>query len=212
MTFRLDGIFIYGASGHAKVVIDVVEKENHFKIAAIIDDNEALHGGILSGYPIIGGKSSLLSSDIKYGIVSIGSNRARAAVADWLLNHGFSLVTAIHPAAIIGNGVDIGCGTVVMAGAVLNSDAKIGCNVIVNTHASIDHDCVVSDNAHIAPGSTLCGSVKVGKETFVGAGSTIIPNLTIGDYAVVGAGSTVVRDVPDRVLVTGVPARIVKSI
>lgn len=207
-------IFIFGASGHAKVVIDIIERQGLYDIAFLVDDDSALKGTEFYGYHVIGGKQELLEvrDQVCGGIVAIGSNRVRVFIADWLINNRFDLFSAIHPFAHLGRGVTVDIGTVIMAGAVINSDSRIGRNVIVNTRASIDHDCTVGNGVHIAPGATLCGTVSVGDGTFVCAGATIIPNLAIGHNVVVGAGSTVIRDVPDYDLVAGSPARHIKSL
>lgn len=207
MTSERQKIFIFGASGHAKVVIDVVERQGIYEIAFLADDDPALNGTQCYGYPVLGGKVELAASGVTLGIVAIGSNAARTAVATWLTGSGFRLVSAVHPSAALARGVRLGEGTVVMAGAVINSDSTIGSNVIINTRASVDHDCTVADGAHVAPGVTLCGTVSVGTMSFIGAGSTVIPNLSVGSAVVVGAGSTVVRDVPDGAKVVGCPAR-----
>lgn len=204
-------IFVFGASGHAKVVIDIIERENRYNIVFLVDDDPSLKGTDFYGYRVIGGKKELISARerIDGGIVAIGNNKARANVAAWLIENGFSLVTAIHPGAQIGRGAQIGSGTVIMAGVVINSDARIGSNVIINTRASIDHDCMIGNVAHIAPGSTLCGTVTLGDGTFVCAGATIIPNLVVGKNVIVGAGSTVISDVPEGITVVGSPAKMI---
>ncbi len=210
---RKDKIFVFGASGHAKVVIDVIERQGLYDIAFLVDDDPVLKGTGIYGYQVLGGKNELLAEREKIvgGIVAIGCNPARSEVASWLTENGFTLVTAVHPHAQIARGVRIGAGTVIMAGVVVNSDTRIGSNVIINTKASIDHDCTVGDGAHIAPGATLCGTVFVGDGTFICAGATIIPNVSIGRDVVVGAGSTVIRNVPDGVLVVGSPARQIRT-
>lgn len=204
-------IFIFGASGHAKVVIDIIERQGLYDIIFLIDDDAALKGKEFYGYAVLGGKAELVArrNAVIGGIVAIGSNKARAKVAAWLAENGFSVVSAIHPSAQIARGGLLGVGTVVMAGAVINSDARIGDNVIVNTCARVDHDCIIGDSVHLAPGATLCGTVTIGEGTFVCAGATIIPNLKIGHNVTVGAGSTVLRDVPDGVTVAGCPAKII---
>lgn len=207
----MEEIFVFGASGHAKVVVDIIERQGFYKISFLADDDLALKNAEFYGYRIIGGKVDLLKTcqvlGIKRGIVAIGNNTARAIVADWLLSSGFSLVSAIHPSAQIGRRVHIARGTVVMAGAVINSGAKIGENVVINTGANIDHDCNIGCGVHVAPGSTVCGTVKVGDGTLIGAGATIIPNIKIGSNAIVGAGSTVINDIPDGVTAIGTPAK-----
>lgn len=205
-------IFVFGASGHAKVVIDVIERQGLYEIAFLVDDDPSLKGVTFFGYPVIGGKDELVAADrVGAGIVAIGSNRARRVVASWLVSQGFRLVSAVHPAAQVARGVAIGPGSVLMAGAVVNSGSSIGANVIVNTRASIDHDCTIADGVHLAPGCTLCGTVNVGEGTFICAGTVIIPNLNVGKEVVVGAGSTVIHDVPDGVIVVGTPARELKQ-
>jgi sugar O-acyltransferase (sialic acid O-acetyltransferase NeuD family) len=205
MSADKEGIFIFGASGHAKVIIDTIEIQRKYYIEFLVDDDTELKGKNFFGYPVLGGKEDLLSHGIppEKTIVAIGDNKARLAVADWLEKHNFDLATAVHPSAQLGREVVLGIGTVVMALAVINSSTTLGKNVIVNTGAKIDHDCFIADGVHIAPGATLCGSVRVGKGSFIGAGSTIIQNITIGEHVIIGAGSTVIKDIPDRCKVVG---------
>ncbi len=202
-------IFVFGASGHAKVVIDIIERLGIYEIAFLVDDNSVLKGTGFFGYPVFGGRDDLLSMSVRpsRGIVAIGNNQIRSTVALWLEDNGFQLISAVHPSVCLGRGVTVGTGSVLMATAVVNSDTCIGRNVIVNTRASIDHDCVIGDNVHLAPGSTLCGSVSVDSNSFVCSGATVIPNLTIGKNVTIAAGATVVKNVPDNVTVAGIPAR-----
>ena len=64
------------------------------------------------------------------------------------------LAAVMHPAAAVGSDVEIGEGTVVMAGCVTNSGARVGRNEIVNTGATIEHDCEIADAVDIGPGRT----------------------------------------------------------
>ena len=207
-------IFVFGASGHAKVILDALERGGKFRPAFLADDEASLHGREFFGYSVAGGRDFLKSAlspagseAIRQCIVAIGSNRARRLVAEWLAAHGFGFVSAVHPLAIIGRDVTIAEGSAIMAGVVINSDVSIGRHCIVNTSASVDHDCVVGDHGHIAPGVRLCGGVGVGPRALLGAGSIVIPGVRIGADAVVGAGSVVLADVPDGTKVAGVPAR-----
>lgn len=204
-------VFIYGASGHAKVVIDILEKQGLFDISGLVDDAPALRGGRLFEYPVLGGREvlpGLMGEDHSpCAMAAIGSNRARQEIARLLCDYGFEMISAVHPSAQLGRSVSVAGGTVVMGGAVINPDVKIGRNVIVNTKATVDHDCLVGDGVHLGPGSTLCGNVTVAEETFVGAGATILPNVRLGRRVTVGAGATVVCDIADGQTVVGTPAR-----
>jgi sugar O-acyltransferase (sialic acid O-acetyltransferase NeuD family) len=200
-------IFVYGAGGHAKVVIDIIEREGIYDVTFLLDDDLSLKGTTVYGHRVLGGRGELPDAEVRRGIVAIGSNKARRAVSAWLAGEGVELVSALHPSAQLARGVTVGSGSVVMAGAVINSDAAIGCDVIINTAATVDHDCQVGDGAHIAPGVTLCGNVTIGSGAFVCAGATVIPNVTIGRGALVGAGATVIGDVAAGITVAGTPAR-----
>jgi sugar O-acyltransferase (sialic acid O-acetyltransferase NeuD family) len=198
-------IFIFGASGHAKVVIDILEKSNEFAIKFLVDDDPALKGTVFFGYLVIGGKMDLLARKSKttHTIVAIGNNEARCSVAQWLKQNDFQCVSAVHPSSKIGREVVMGAGSVVMANAVINPASIIGENVIINTGSIIDHDCVIGDGAHIAPGVTICGTVTVGEKTFIGAGSIVINNLSIGKDVFVGAGTIIFSNIADGMRVVG---------
>ena len=203
-------IFVFGASGHAKVVIDVIEKQGLYQIECLVDDNANLWGQTFYGYQVVGGRDALLVEKEPHffgGIVAIGDNAARKRVATWLTQNGYGLINAIHPSVQIGRGGQIDCGSVVMAGSVINADANIGKNVIINTGSAVDHDCRLGNWVQISPGVTLCGGVTVGDQTMIGAGATVIPNINIGRGVIVGAGATVIHDIPDNATVVGSPAR-----
>jgi sugar O-acyltransferase (sialic acid O-acetyltransferase NeuD family) len=203
-------IFIYGSGGHAKVVIDAARQQGK-SVQSAFDDDAKQAGKTFLGCLILGGRDELQEHSARLGqhtgIVAIGDNGVRASVAHWLEEAGFKLVTIIHPHTSISEGVEVGRGTVIMAGSVINADALLGRNVIVNTSATIDHDCVIGDHVHIAPGSHICGDVNVGSNVLIGAGSIVCPGVTIGDGVIVGAGSTVIQDVPANMTVAGSPCR-----
>ncbi|MBL8384249.1 MAG: acetyltransferase [Burkholderiales bacterium] len=207
-------IVVFGASGHGKVVLDIIEREGIWRVVALADDAQRLHGTDLYGYRVAGGREWLQTVDPagRRGLVAIGANAARRTVAEWMRAAGFSFIAARHPAASLARGAAIGEGSVVMAGAVVNSDAQIGRHCIVNTAASVDHDSAVGDFSHVGPGVRLCGGVRVGAGVLLGAGATVIPGRRIGDGAVVGAGAVVVTDVPAGAVVAGVPARAVHEV
>lgn len=128
-------IFIFGAGGHAKVVLDIVERRRSGVVVEVFDDDPAKTGQMLLGYRVAGGRNELLKRGAKAGlvIVAIGGNPARRSVAAWLASQGFAFASAIHPAAQIGREVRITAGSVVMAGTAINPDTVIGMHCIVNS-------------------------------------------------------------------------------
>ncbi len=210
MTAPNKSVCLLGASGHAKVIIDILERAGQYRIDGLFDDDQALWGQALLGYRIIGGKAEMQQVQAPC-IIAIGQNYIRYRLAVEFKNRHTSFITAVHPGAVISRDVHLGEGTVVMAGVVVNAGTIIHEHMIVNTCASVDHDCSIGAASHIAPGAHLCGGVTIGERTLIGAGATVIPNIRIGDDVVIGAGATVVSDIPDGVVALGTPARIVDA-
>lgn len=195
-------INLFGASGHSKVIKDIVEAEDN-NIGCLYDDSP--QSDDIHGVPVFKASDSNIEGPM---IISIGSNRIREIIAN---RYPVAYATAIHPSAIISKYASIGEGTVVMQGVIIQSDARIGKHCIVNTGASIDHECEIGDFVHISPHATLCGNVCVGKGSWIGAGATVIPGIRIGEWCTVGAGAVVVHDIPDGVIVAGVPAKLLEK-
>jgi UDP-perosamine 4-acetyltransferase len=141
------------------------------------------------------------------GLGNVGMLARRREVYLEHRQKGFLFPPLIHDSAVVGEGVEVGESSQVMAGAVIQPNVQIGKNVIVNTNATVDHDCIIADHVHVAPGVTISGKVNVGEKSFVGAGATIIDDLSLGSNTIVGAGAVVVQDVPSGATVVGVPAR-----
>lgn len=205
----MTAIIIYGAGGHAKVVIDAIESTANAAAIQVADDREQMKGTVYFGYHVIGGRRELLvlPTPRPSAFAAIGDNSARRAALKWLRENGFELIPVVHAGARIGRGVRVGVGAFIAAGAVVNPDATVGEGVIINTGATIDHDCELGDVVHVAPGCHLCGNVLVGSGSLLGAGTIVIPGIRIGADVVVGAGSTVLADVPDGARIVGSPAR-----
>lgn len=203
-------MYLYGASGHAKVILDIL-KACDIKMEGLIDDNPSVNE--LMGFPVFHNRL-----DLHPVIVSIGNCDIRRKVVEKIaqtLNatpfDAAVFGTAIHPSAIISESAHIGVGTVVMQGAIIQTCAQIGRHCIVNTGAKIDHECVIGDYVHIAPGVTLSGDVQVGDGSWIGVGSTVIQGVRIGRNVMIGAGSVVVRDIPDGCTAYGNPCKVRKT-
>ena len=106
----------------------------------------------------------------------------------------------------------------------IEQDVVIGDNCKIRPFVFIPTGVSIEDNVFIGPNVTFTndryprvqGQWKllptiVKKGASIGANSVIVPGVTIGEYAMVGAGSVVTKDVPEKTIVAGNPARIVRK-
>lgn len=201
-----DSLIIIGASGHGKVVADIAMKMNKWKNISFLDDNLSLK--TIMGIPVIGSSANVVEhtkhSDF---FVAIGNNSTRERIQESLLAQGTSIVSLVHPSAIIGTDVNVGIGTAIMAGVVINSSSVVGKGCIINSNSGLDHDNNIGDYVHISPRTHLAGTVKVGKGSWLGIGSVVSNNINICSGCKIGAGAVVVKDITESGTYVGVPAR-----
>lgn len=198
-------VILIGGGGHAKVVADILHQTPELEPMGYTSLEP---GGELLGLPRLGGDDAAADTPHDGLVVAIGDNRTRRRVFASCQKRGETMVSAIHPSAVIGRDVTIEPGCMICAGVVINSGAVIRENTILNTGCTVDHDCVVGPHAHVAPGANLAGNVTVDEGAFLGIGSCAVQGVTLGEWSVVGAGGAVIGDVEPGETVVGVPARI----
>lgn len=197
----MNRLIIIGASGHGKVIADIAVKIGYTDIV-FLDDNEKITE--CAGFPVVG--KTVQAGDMDGDkIVAIGNAGIREKIQKTI-----ETVTLVHPDASISRRVQIGQGTVVMAGAVINSDVTVGRGCIINTCASVDHDCKIGDYVHVSVGAHVAGTCEIGKGTWIGAGAVVSNNIKVCRDCMIGAGSVVVKDIDEAGVYVGVPVRKIK--
>jgi len=204
----LENIFIWGASGHAKVIADILRLTGKNLLGFLDDLNPKRKGESFLGAKILGGEEALKNLPAgSLGIIGFGENQGRLDKAEFLKKQGIKLATIIHPKAVISKYAELLEGSLMAAGSILNPDARVGRNVILNTGSIVEHDCVLEDGVHIAPSACLGGGVKIGRATLIGLGAKILPKIEIGEGCIIGAGSVVTENIPPYRLAYGVSAK-----
>lgn len=208
---------LWGSAGHALVLSDLLNLQQANVIALFDNDSQA--PSVLEGVPVYHGEQGFLAwkhscehtAEIR-AAVAIGGSRGidRRTVANLFRGHGIPVPVLIHPRAYVAASARIGEGSQILANSMVGSKVSLGADCIVNSSANVDHECRLESGVHIAPGVTLCGCVSVGENSFIGAGACVLPRVGIGRGAIVGAGAIVTKDVPDRAVVTGNPARVIR--
>ncbi len=196
-------MYIFGASGHGKVIASILANSN-INLKGFIDDNPK--GKSLMGLPVFHSKV-MKNIPIEKLIIAIGDNRSRKQISERLENDFFSV---IHKSAICCETIKIKNGTVVCPNAVINAETIIGAHCIINTGAIVEHDCILEDFVHISPNATIAGGVNIGEGTHVGAGAVVIPGIKIGKWVIIGAGSIIIKDIPDYAVAVGNPGKVIK--
>ena len=198
---QISGLTLYGAGGHCKVVMDILECMGE-KIDFVVDDNPPD-----SSFRLVPCK--LPDGCFDRVIITIGDCNIRKDISRKIKVNRY--LTALHPSAIISPHCFVGDGTVIMPGVIINSDVIIGKHCIINTKSSVDHECRVADFVHIAPGATLSGNVDIGECSWIGVGTCVKQGIKIGSNCIIGAGSVVVRNIPDNVIAYGNPCKVIKQ-
>jgi len=197
-------VYLIGASGHAKVIIEILE-DHKIEIGGLHDSNPEIKS--LLGYEVFEEFPTSFNPNKDKIIISVGNNAVRKKLAS---SNIYKFISVCHINTSISNRSTIGEGTVIMAGVSINSSCEIGNHVIINTNASIDHDCILKDYVHISPNVALAGNVKIGEGAHIGIGACIIQGTKIGKWCTIGAGAVIINDVPDGATIVGNPGRIIK--
>lgn len=198
-------VHVFGAGGHAKVVIDALRASAGEEIGVrIFDDNPARVGSVVAGI-VVEAAAELAAEDRFH--VAIGTNAVRSRRAAKIASGGSQPLTVVHPKSAIASSARVEDGAFVAAFAVVGPDSTVGAGTIVNHGAIVDHDCVLGAFSHIAPRAVLGGGVTVGERVFVGAGAVILPGLMLASDVVIGAGAVVTRSIENAGTFIGTPAR-----
>lgn len=165
-------IILIGGGRHCVSCIDVIEQENKFEIAGIVE--KETKNGMLLNYPILGGDEDInqLRTFFDYALITVGQIKnptTRIRLFDIVKSLGFTMPVIISPRAYVSGRASIGNGTIIMHDALINSHAVIGCNSIINSKALIEHDAVVEDNCHISTAAVINGGAIIRQGTFVGS-------------------------------------------
>ena len=213
---NMKDLIIIGASGFGREVAWLVERINAVKmtwrIIGFIDDNAAIHGSLVGGYPVIGDCKKISEYPDAFYVCAIGASKVRKTVIAKVMNsiHTLHYATLIDPSVIISERVNISDGCIICAGSIITVDITLGNHVIINLDCTIGHDAVINDFVTIYPSVNVSGTTTVGECVELGTGAQIIQGKIIGKDTIIGAGSVVVTDLPEKCTAVGSPAKPIK--
>jgi sugar O-acyltransferase (sialic acid O-acetyltransferase NeuD family) len=208
-----EGLILVAASGLAREVLATLEPgrvAGGLQLEGIVDDDPALHGTDLHGYPVLGGLSEVRRHPGARLLICAGHGSTRAALRQRLVSWGVTdarFARLIDPTVFVPASCAIGTGTIVLAGCVLTADVSLGRHVVLMPHVTLTHDDHIDDFATLCAGVVLGGGVVVGSKAYLGMASSVREHCRIGPEAVLGMGGVLLTDLPAGQIWAGVPAR-----
>lgn len=206
-------IIVIGGGGFAKEIIWLADDCNR-KVRGVLDDNVRTHGLELQGTKVLGKIDSWkkYASDCEF-IIAIGNPRVRKLVTDKMKHLGKPKYTSlIHPSVHLSNTVKISEGAIICAGAILTTDIELGEHCILNLNVTVGHECDIKDFVTIAPMAAISGNVTLNTLVEVGTGAVIRQGLTLETGSMLGMGGVLTKNIPERFIFAGNPAKKLKEI
>jgi len=209
-------ILLIGCGQHANVVLYNIHEQQKYEVLAFLDADESKTGTNYNGIKIIGTyeqdlKKLMSELGINKFFISFGNMKYRKSVFNLFVNNGWVPVNIIHPNAVISTGSKIGKGVLIECGCLITPNPVIGDNVVVNTGSQVNHDNIIEDHVYISSGIILSGGVTIGSNTLLDDGVIITLGKNVGADCIVGAGAVVTKNIPDKTVWYGNPAKYIRD-
>ena len=213
-------VAILGGLGNGAVVAAAIEHARRMnatdlEVAGFLNDRAEI-GSMIDMFPVIGKVSDakrLLDEGYWFinTILRIDGNKERIAMFENLGIPDDRLVTFVHPMAYVAPSVQLGAGCIIMPNVSMSPGTKLGKGCLMMAGAMMGHDNVVGDFCHIAAQAAVGSYLQIGKGVHIGLNATIRENLTIGDFATLGAGAVLTKNIGEKEIWAGNPAKFLRN-
>jgi sugar O-acyltransferase (sialic acid O-acetyltransferase NeuD family) len=210
-------LLLVGAGGLARETLAAVRSHDtpQWTPLGYLDDDPGRHGRAVDGLPVLGPIDLVADHPDAVVVLCTGSARdqsSRQRLAGRLDLPPRRYATVVHAAASLARGVEVGPGSVLLAGVVVTAPQRIGAHVVAMPHVVLTHDDEVGDYVTLAARVTVAGAVTVAEGAYLGAGALVREGLTLGRWSLVGMGAVVLADVPPYEVWVGSPARRLRQV
>jgi len=203
---------IYGYGGHGLEVEELARvinlKENRWEKIIFVDDakDKIDNEKIFSFEDII---SKYSPKDIEF-MTGIGEPVIREKLYNKVKEKDYCFAILVHPSASVAESAVLEEGTMVAHNAFVSIKAHLFTNALVQPLACVHHECSVGRNSVVSTSAVMGGNSSLGYNSFIGLGASVKQGISVGNGSVVGMGAIVIKNVSDRVMVVGNPARAIK--
>jgi len=206
-------LIIIGASGFALEVFWLAKRAG-YEINGFLDDSPDCQGKQIFGKKVLGKVENWVDHPGSVFVIAVGSPRVRKVIFDKMNNSHIKpeFATLIDPAAILGENVHFGEGSIVCAGVIATVEISAGKHVIVNLNCTIGHETTIGDFTTIAPLVAVSGRVNIGRFVEIGTSASIRQGLKIESGSMLGMGAVLTKDIEEPALYFGSPAKFVKKL
>ena len=212
-------VVILGGLGNGSIVAAAIEHASRMGatdlvVAGFLNDRTSV-GETIDMFPVVG-RVEEAQRFLNEGywfidtILRIDGNRERIEMVEKLGIPDDRLATFVHPMAYVAPSVQLGPGCVIMPNVSMSPGTRLGKNCFMMVGAMMGHDNIVGDYCHIAAQSAVGSYLNIGRGVHIGLNATVRENLTIGDYATLGAGSVLTKNIGEREIWAGNPARFLR--
>jgi sugar O-acyltransferase (sialic acid O-acetyltransferase NeuD family) len=215
-------VVIIGGEGNGGVVASCIDDNRkrfndlEWEVLGFLNDFEI--GKSINGYPVLGGLDKigeLLEDDELYFIYAIHMIGRNLQTYELFLSMDIPVnrfATVVHQTAFVADSATLAPGVFVMSNCYIGPSTEVGNCCLIMSNSLIGHNTIVGPLCHFSVGSITSSYVKIGKVSDVTLGARVLEKRTIGDFAVAGAASLITKNIPDKEIHIGAPAKFYKFI
>ena len=213
-------VVIIGGEGNGGVIANAILDANHrgfneWECVGFLNDRYPV-GTIIDSFPVVGNVKDDVRRFVKEGyffintILRIDGQSDRLRMFNGLGIPDERLAVFVHPMAYLAPNVILEPGCVIMPNVTISSNTHIGKCSLVMVGATIGHDNVIGEFCHVAAQACVGAKLKVGRGVHFGLNCTVRENLTIGDCATIGMGAVLTKNVGEKEIWAGNPAKFLR--
>ncbi len=205
---------IIGAGTYGEVYLAYLQ-EAGVEIAGFLDDNPKYDGQFVGNVPVLGPINLLNTLKKTDGIEAVycplGNNKLRVKFLSMARELGYKTPNYIHPSVLISPHVTIGNGVYILLGSTIMPHTVIKDFVMISMGVHLAHHNVLEEGVFLSTGCNFGASIHAHRYAYCGISSTIMTGMhELGEDCLIGAGAVVIKDVPDKAVMAGVPAKLLR--